>query len=108
MSAKDQKYVKEVHSIIDVLHNEKVRIMKKGIQACIGIWISIFFFCCLPKLLFPLYKMISFINPDVLIFTFMSLGGSMTHLVCNLIMNHIYSSKYPYIEQYRIQKKPWP
>ena len=31
-----------------------------------------------------------------------------TRTVTNFIMNHIYASKYPYFEQYKIVKKPWP
>ena len=98
----------EIHSITDILHNEKVRLMKKGSQILIGLVITIFFFYCLPKLIFPLYSLISALDPLILVLVGISSANSMSFLFWNLIMNHIYAHKYPYFEQYRIMNKPWP
>ena len=108
MNKEDQKLKPEVHSIMDLLHNEKIRLMKKGSQILVGLGITIFFFCCLPKLVFPLYSLISVLDPLILVLIGISATGSMNLLVYNLVMNHIYAQKYPYFEQYRIMNKPWP
>ena len=100
--------LKEAQTIFDIFYNEIVRIKKKGWNVFIGIGITIVFYCVIPLLLFPLYQMVSFIHPGILIYMLTFLSNSMPFLVCNLIMNHVYSSKYHFFEQYKIQNKPWP
>ena len=103
-----QKSKAEISSTSDLFHNEKIRIMKKGPQAFIGLGVTIFWFCFFPKLVYPLYSLISTFNVTVIIVFWLPFTGLMLQLIINLIMNNIYSSKYPYFEQYRIMKKPWP
>ena len=101
---RDQKFIPEIHSISDLLHNEKVRFMKKGPYAFIGIAIAIFFFCCVPTLIFPLYCMISLLHPMLLVLISISGTGSIVHLSFNLIMNHIYASRYSFFESIEFRK----
>ena len=98
----------EVRSIFDFLYNEKIRLMKKGPQALIGVAATLFYYIYLPTLLFPLYSLISSIDVIVQIAIFQPILGLFNLLIFNLIMNHIYVSKYPYFEKYRILDQKWP
>ena len=104
----DQKFIPDIHSFFDLIHNEKIRLARKGWQIFIGLGLAIFYFCCLPTLLYPAYSLIASFDPLMVIVVGTTFIGASTHTIFNLVMNHIYASKYPYFEQYRIMKKPWP
>ena len=107
-SEKGYTTIPEVNSIFDYIHNERARIMKKGPQAFIGLAIAIFYYTCVPTLLYPIYLQISSLSVMFLVGYFQSILGLLTYTIVNLIMNHIYNAKYPYFEQYRIMKQKWP
>ena len=98
----------EIHSILDWFVNEKDRIKSKGPQALIGVGLTLFFFICAPSLVYPLYCLLPTYNVVLLIVVGSTILANVNRTIFNLVMNHIYSSKYPYFEQYRIMNKPWP
>ena len=104
----DQKSNRMIDSFFGIITYEKNRIMKRGPQALIGLGLAIFFFCCLPTLVYPLYCLLPYQNIEL--FTALGLGVAvgLPDLILNLIINHIYIAKYPYFEQYRIMDKSWP
>ena len=95
-------------SIFDIIAYEKNRILKKGPQAFIGLGLAIFFFCCLPTLVYPLYCF--FLSENIELFTAIGIAvvSAITRTTINLVFNHIYIAKYPYFEQYRIMNTQWP
>ena len=95
-------------SILDLIYHEKDRIMRKGPQGFIGLGIAIFYFYCIPKLLYPLYCLISSYDIKILILIGIPVVAGSSRVGFNLIINHIYTSKYPYFEQYRIMNTLWP
>ena len=104
----DTKSSSSIHSILNLLHKEKIRIMKNGWQGLIGLGLAIFYFYFIPRLLYPIYCLFSSQSITLLIPIGISVISSIARLVLNLIMNHIYASKYRYFEQYRITNKQWP
>ena len=102
------KSTSERHSILELIHHEKARLMKKGWQAVIGFGIILFYFCCVPKLVYPIYRLFSSQRIEILVIVGITVVSLISRIGFNLIMNHIYASKYPYFEQYKITKQPWP
>ena len=92
----------------DVISSEISRIIRKGSQALIGYSLVFVFFFCISNLLYPLYCLNPSYNTIVLLVIESPIIVVLTTLVINLIMNHIYTSKYIYCEQYRIMNQLWP
>ena len=94
--------------MLEVIQNEKNRIIGKGLQGFIGLVLTICYFCFAPLLVYPLYCLLPHHNSTLLVVVGVPIVMGTNRLTFNLIMNHIYASKYPYFEQYRIMNKPWP
>ena len=98
----------KANSIFEFLHNEKLRLRKKGIFLVVGYGIILFYFLCLPTLLYPIYEWISSLDTFILVVCIQTFIGLATNFFMNVILNHIYNAKYQFIEQFKIQNKPWP
>ena len=94
----------EIHSIFDVIHNEKIRLMKKGYHFFIGLGIVLFFFCIAPQLIHPWYCMIQSHNAKLYLVIYQPLLILIQMIAFNLVIDRIY--KIPYFNRYRIMKKP--
>ena len=106
MSNRKKNSPQERSSIFEIIHREKLRIKIAGPQIFIGLGLAVFYFCCVPTLLYPLYCLLPTRNLIILVVIVPTIISSTTRIIFNLIMNHIYISKYPYFEQYRIMDKP--
>ena len=104
----DSLSIVEPNSFLDIFHNEKARLMRKGSQVFIGIGLTIFFYFCIPSLLYPFYCLLPFYNAPLLVVVGSVIVGNLTTIILHLITNNIYASKYPYFEQYRTMQEPWP
>ena len=100
--------VPEVKSITSFLHNEKVRIYKTGYNYFIGLSLAAFYYILLPRLCYPLYKLLSHENQFLLVLVGFPASICFSLFICNSLINIIYKIKHPYFEQYKISKSPWP
>ena len=97
-----------LHLSWNIISNEITRIIRKGSQVLIGYSLVFIFFFCISNLVYPLYCLNQSHNIIVLLVIVSPIIVVLTTLLINLIMNHIYTSKYLYCEQYRIMNQPWP
>ena len=100
--------VPEVKSFTSFLHNEKVRIYKTGYNYFIGLSLAAFYYILLPRLCYPLYKLLPHENQFLLALVGFPLVICISLFICNSLINIIYKIKHPYFEQYKISKSPWP
>lgn len=100
----------ENESLKDILHNDKVRYIRKGYGLINAILIVIGFYFVLPIVFKPVYAM--WMNSFTNTMTAYFWGVIVVHHGCfaigNLGMLVIYWIELPFFERYKINSQPWP
>lgn len=98
----------EIKTILDIFHNEKVRMLSHGRYFFITLFLNFLFFWVLPKILYPVYLYLPHGNYSLLYFGGIIATILFTIITSNGFFSAVYSLELPIFENFRINQEPWP
>ena len=98
----------KIKSVFDLIQYEKIRYSKKGSNYIVAILISVFYFICLPPLLYPLYLQLPYTSTFYMIVIGIALVPISSNVIFDFFFMLLYQWKIPYFEQFRASKNQWP